>query len=62
MKAYVMISGALFGLVTLAHVLRIVEEGPHLVTNPWWMLITAVAAALCAWACRLLWLERGRSR
>jgi hypothetical protein len=24
------------------------------------MLITGVAAAFCLWACRLLWLARGR--
>lgn len=54
MKAYVMTTGALFGLLTLAHLWRIFEEGPHLVTNPWYVLITIAAAVLCLWAWRLL--------
>jgi hypothetical protein len=54
MKAYVMTTGAVFGLITLAHVLRIIAEGPHLVTDPWYVLLTLVAAALGLWAWRLL--------
>ena len=54
MKAYVMSTGALFGLLTLAHLLRILQEGPHLATDPWYVLITLAAAALCLWAWRLL--------
>jgi hypothetical protein len=55
MKAYVMTTGAVFGLLTLAHIWRVIEEGPHLATEPWYVLITAAAAALCLWAVRLLW-------
>lgn len=58
MKAYVMITGALFGLLTLAHLWRIIEEGPVLATDPWYVLITVAAAALCLWAWRLLRLSR----
>jgi hypothetical protein len=54
MKAYVMTTGALFGLLTLAHVLRIITESPSLATDPWYVLITVVTAALCLWAVRLL--------
>jgi len=54
MKAYVMTTGALFGLLTFVHILRIIEEGSHLATDPWYILITAAAAALCVWAWRLL--------
>jgi hypothetical protein len=54
MKAYVMTTGAVFGLITLAHVLRIIAEGPHLVTDPWYVLLTVAAATLCLWAWRLL--------
>jgi hypothetical protein len=60
MKAYVMTTGLVFGLLTLIHVWRVIAEGPHLVSDPWWILITAVAAALCLWAFRLLWLARDR--
>ncbi len=54
MKSYVMTTGAVFGLLSLAHVWRIVAEGPHVARDPWWVLITVVAAALCLWAIRLL--------
>ena len=54
MKAYLITTGSVFGLLTLAHVWRIIEEGPQLVRNPWWMLITIAAAALSVWAWRLL--------
>ena len=54
MKAYVMTTGAVFGLITLAHLLRIVAEGPRLATDPWYVLITLAAGALCFWAWRLL--------
>jgi hypothetical protein len=54
MKAYVTTTGAIFALITLAHLLRIVAEGTHLATDPWFMLLTVAAAALCVWAWRLL--------
>jgi len=55
MKAYVMTTGAIFGLITLAHLLRVMAEGPHLATDPVFILLTVAAAALCLWAGRLLW-------
>jgi hypothetical protein len=54
MKTYVMTTGVLFGLITMAHVWRVVEEGPGLATNPWYVLMTLAAAALCLWAWRLV--------
>jgi hypothetical protein len=55
MKAYVITTGAVFGLLTLAHIWRVIEEGPHLMKEVPWVLITVAAAALCLWACRLIW-------
>lgn len=54
MRAYVMTSGAMFGLLVLAHILRIFAEGPGVVRDPFFMLSTAIAAALCMWAVRIL--------
>ena len=54
MKAYVMTTGAVFGLITLAHIWRVVAEGPNMAKDPWFVLITVVAAALCVWAWRLV--------
>jgi hypothetical protein len=54
MRAYVMTTGAVFGLITLAHVLRILAEGSHLLREPVWVLLTLATAGLCVWAWRLL--------
>lgn len=54
MKAYVITTGALFGLLTVAHIWRVFAEGPHLATDPFFVLITVAAAAFCLWACHLL--------
>jgi hypothetical protein len=54
MRAYVMTTGVLFGLITLAHVWRVIEEGRVLASDPWFILLTVAAAALCLWAWRLL--------
>ena len=54
MKAYLMTTGAVFGLITLAHLWRFYEEGPRLATDPWFVLLTVAAAGLSLWAWRLL--------
>ena len=54
MKAYVITTGVLFGLLTIAHVIRIVLENPRLVRDPFYVLITIATAALCIWAFRLV--------
>jgi len=53
MKAYVITTGAVFGVLTLVHIWRAIVE-PHALTEPFWVLITLLAAALCVWAVRLL--------
>jgi hypothetical protein len=53
MRAYVITTGAIFGLVIVAHVWRAIEEGPHRVTDPFFILITALAVTLFLWACNL---------
>ena len=54
MRAYVMTTGVLFGLITLAHVWRVIEEDRGLAIDPWFVLLTVATAALCLWAWRLL--------
>jgi hypothetical protein len=54
MKAYVITTGTVFGLLTVAHIWRVFAEEPHLATDPLFVLITVVAAALCLWAWRVL--------
>jgi hypothetical protein len=54
MKAYVMTTGTIFGLIVVAHVLRVIDEGTHLLREPSWVSLTLAAAALCAWSWRVL--------
>ena len=54
MKAYVMTTGAVFGLLTLAHLLRMIVEGRHVAMDPLFVLITVAAGSLCFWAWRLV--------
>ena len=56
MKTYLVATGTIFGLITVAHLLRMVEEKP-MASEPWYILITVAAAALCLWA--LLLVGRG---
>ena len=54
MKAYVITTGAVFGLITLAHIVRVFAEGFRLAKDPWFVLLTLITAALCFWAWRLV--------
>jgi len=53
-KAYVIITGVIFAGLTLAHVLRMITENAHLATEPAFMLITVLSAALAVWAALLI--------
>ena len=57
MRAYVLTTGVIFGLLVVAHVLRLAQE-PRMLSDPWWRLITAAAAVLCFWAFCVLSLAR----
>lgn len=54
MKAYVVTTGTVFGLLVLAHVWRLAVEGTRLMRDPWFVAMTIIAAALSLWALRLL--------
>ncbi len=54
MRAYVMTTGVLFGLIAVAHVWRVFEEGAGLATDPVFILLTVAAAVLSLWAWRLI--------
>jgi hypothetical protein len=53
MRAYVVTTGAVFGLLVIVHLWRIAEEGAHAAGNPWFLLVTVISAALSVWAWRL---------
>ena len=54
MKAYLITTGTVFGLITLAHIWRAFAEGPQRAKDPVFLLLTLLAAGLCLWAWRLL--------
>jgi hypothetical protein len=54
MKAYLLTTGILFGLIALAHIWRVFQEGPGLAKDPWFIALTLLAMALSAWAFRLM--------
>ena len=54
MRAYVMTTGTIFGLIVIAHVLRIAHESPALGRDPFFLALTVACAALCVWAFSLL--------
>jgi hypothetical protein len=54
MRAYIVVTGVLFALITIAHILRAIDEGAHVATDPWFILLTLAAAALSFWSLLLL--------
>ena len=53
MKAYLATTSVAFGLLTVVHIWRVVEEGTQLARQPFFVLVTVISAALCVWAARL---------
>ena len=54
MKTYVVTTGVLFGLLVLAHLWRLFEEGSHMAKDPWFIGFTLLAGGLALWAWRLV--------
>jgi hypothetical protein len=58
LKAYLVTTGSIFGLIALAHLARTIAESRRLASDPWFYLegpgLGLVAAALSLWAWRLL--------
>lgn len=49
MKVYVIITGVIFALITISHLVRMAVE-PHVLTEPVWLFLTLLSAALAIWA------------
>ena len=49
MRAYIITTGAIFALITIAHVARLATEG-HVLREPFFLILTALAAALTVWS------------
>ena len=52
MRTYLWVTGALFALLTVVHVWRMIVESSA--RDPWFVLITAISALLSGWAFKLL--------
>ena len=59
MRAYLITTGSIFGLIALVHLARTVAESHRLGSDPWFYLegpgLGLLSAALSLWAWRLLW-------
>jgi high-affinity Fe2+/Pb2+ permease len=57
LRAYLVTTGTLFGLIAAAHLARTIAESQRLASDPWFYLegpgLGLVAAALSLWAWRL---------
>ena len=60
MKAYLTTTGAVFGLLTVVHLWRMIAIEPREAKDPLFIFVTLLAAGLCLWACRLLWVASRR--
>ena len=49
MRAYVITTGVIFLLITVAHLARMATE-PHVLTEPLYLVLTVLSAALAIWA------------
>jgi len=55
MRAYLITTGVIFGLLTILHLWRAFSEsGFHGGRDPWFIAITVISAAFCIWAFQLL--------
>ena len=54
LKAYVVTTGLIFGVITLAHLWRMAVEWQRVVSEPFYLFLTVLAAALCGWAFSLV--------
>jgi hypothetical protein len=61
MKAFLITTGTVFGLIVLVHIARAFMEGSGVAKDPAFILLTVFAAGLSAWAWRLVWTLNRRS-
>lgn len=54
MKSYIVTTGAAFGLLALAHMARMFQEGAYLIREPVFLITTVGSIVVCLWAITLL--------
>jgi hypothetical protein len=50
MKSYIAVTGIAFGLIVLAHIARLFDEGAHLLGEPIFLVTSLGSLAMCLWA------------
>jgi len=50
MRTYALTTGVIFALLAVSHLYRVIAERHSLATDPWFLIITAIAALLSVWA------------
>ena len=53
MKSYIVTTGAIFGLLLVSHVARLLVEGTYLIREPIFLLTTLASGAVFIWAITL---------
>ena len=54
MRAYIITTGIVFALLVVMHVWRVIAESHALVSDPHFLILTVLSAALSIWAFTLL--------
>jgi hypothetical protein len=49
-RAYIITTGVVFALITVAHIARLATEPMHVLREPVFLTLTVLAAALSIWA------------
>lgn len=49
-RAYVIVTGVLFALITIAHLARMIWEDRSLAAEPWFACLTLLTAGLTFWS------------
>lgn len=54
MRAYIITTGVIFALLTVAHVARVMIEGTHVLKEPIFVITTICSVGMVVWAMFLL--------
>jgi hypothetical protein len=53
-RSYLVVTGCVFALLVVAHIVRVFLEGPGVLRQPDFLIATLCAMGLLGWACYLL--------
>lgn len=59
MRIYVLITGLIYGIITVLHAWRVIQEGTGKLHDPWFLGFTILSVVMALWAWLIL---RARSK